>query len=408
MDLYSVAGGNSSIMKTICLFGLLLTTVSLGGLHAEDAKDDPLAPWRTGVKVHPVSDKEGRHTIHTYFNTCPESPDGKQVLFYTSTTADGEHGDIRVIDRKTGEEKVIASDLHTEDAHRVACQQWLSGGKRVAFHNERDGKWSVSVVDMDTLKQHVVAQDRQLGFGQPLADIVPVYGPHWDPKSHHDLDLVNVATGEMRESVVKCDAVREAYPEFMKKQFGDKPLSIFFPILSPDLKRVFFKMASPKDGDPRSRAASERQGLICYSLEKSKFIYLREMWGHPSWTVNSHTIAEFGNKIIDTNTGVEKTIPNLPIFRADHPSLSPDGRLYVTDTPCDVIGGKKTDYAVILADPRNGNYIVLARFDNSHGAKSWRVSHPHPVFTPDGKRIYFNTNSTEWTQLNVAEIGGEK
>ena len=91
--------------------------------------------------------------MHSYFNTCPESPDGRYVLFFSSTDKKGETGEVRIRERATGKETVLASDLHVEDAHRVACQQWLSNGKRVSFHSERDGEWSTKVVDLDTLYQ---------------------------------------------------------------------------------------------------------------------------------------------------------------------------------------------------------------------------------------------------------------
>ena len=53
---------------------------------------DPVAPWKHGVRAHPVSDVPDRHTIHTYFNVSPESPDGRYVLYYTSTTPEGTLG----------------------------------------------------------------------------------------------------------------------------------------------------------------------------------------------------------------------------------------------------------------------------------------------------------------------------
>jgi hypothetical protein len=31
------------------------------------------------------------------------------------------------------------------------------------------------------------------------------------------------------------------------------------------------------------------------------------------------------------------------------------------------------------------------------------VSHPHPVFSADGKRIYYNVSDGEFTRLHVAE-----
>ncbi|MEZ0385726.1 MAG: TolB family protein, partial [Verrucomicrobium sp.] len=116
---------------------------------AAQAGDDPLAAWRTGVKIQQVSPEPARHTVHSYFNTCPESPDGSKVLFYTSTTPDAHTGEVWVRDRKTGEEKRIATNLKVEDAHRVACQQWVRNGKAITYHAERDGRWFVATANVD-------------------------------------------------------------------------------------------------------------------------------------------------------------------------------------------------------------------------------------------------------------------
>jgi Tol biopolymer transport system component len=70
----------------------------------------------------------------------------------------------------------------------------------------------------------------------------------------------------------------------------------------------------------------------------------------------------------------------------------------------DVFGGKPTDWGVVVANAQGNDHVVIDQFDNSHGAKSWRVSHPHPVFSPDGQRIYFNVSSGKWTTLYVAEV----
>ena len=128
------------------------------------SNDDPLAAWRSGVKISPVSPVEGRHTMHSYFNTCPESPDGRYVLFYASTAKDGHRGEVCMRDRKSGEEKVLATNINAEDAHRVACQQWVSNGKRIVFHGERDGEWCTWCVDLDTMKERVLAHGQLAGY----------------------------------------------------------------------------------------------------------------------------------------------------------------------------------------------------------------------------------------------------
>jgi Tol biopolymer transport system component len=248
----------------------------------------------------------------------------------------------------------------------------------------------------------VLAPGRLTGWGQPNADVVPIYGPHWNPGSHRDLELLNVETGEIRTALT-VEAVKAAYPEYFRTAFGDKPASIFFPVLSPDLKRVFFKLATPAGGDARSTAASTRQGLVCYNLAEQRFLYMSPRWGHPAWSPDSRTIVETSYHLFDSDDGKSRQLPGLPAPHGDHPSTSPDGRLIVTDTTMDVFGGDPKEWGVVVADTRGTSHVLIHRFDNSHGASSWRRSHPHPVFSPDGRRIYFNVSSTRWTQLYVAE-----
>jgi Tol biopolymer transport system component len=386
------------------------------------AVDDPLAAWRSGVKISIVSPEKERHTMHSYFNACPESPDGHHVLFYSSTARDGHRGEVCIRDRGTGEEKVLATNINAEDAHRVACQQWVSNGKRVVFHGERDKEWFVGCVDLDTMKERILARGQLVGWGQPNADVVPLYSPHWNPGAHPDLDLIDVVTGR-KQTPVTVAALKAAYPDWFKQTFGDQQPSIFFPILSPDLQRVFFKMALATGEDPRSKAASARQGLICYSLAEKRFLYMNPKWGHPSWQPDSRHITEMHFTSYDSNNGKSTQNPGMATKAArakaaatgekyearvqdvsgDHPSMSPDGKLIVTDTIMTSFGGGRNEWGIVLTAVDGSGQIIIHKFDNSHGAASWRVSHPHPAFSADGKRVYFNVSSGPWTQLHVAE-----
>jgi hypothetical protein len=347
-----------------------------------------------------------RHTIHSYYLASPESPDGSRILYYVSRAADGHHGDLVVLDRRTGRETTIAGNLETEDAHRAACQQWIDGGRSVAYHDLRAGRWGVYVVDLDSRRERVVALDRQLAFGVPGGTLLPIHGCHWNPGNHRDLELADVATGEIH-TVLGMDAVKQAYGDWLKQEFSGKPTSIFFPILSPDRTRVFFKIACGSGGDVfRSAKASQRQGLIAYDLAKRRFLFMRPTWGHPAWHPDSRQIFEVGNLLFDLNDkGSMRRVPELPKPGGCHPSLSPDGRLVVMDGKLEEPGAKPGQWGIWVCDLRSGQgrWESLYRFDNARGAKSWRKNHPHPVFSPDGKRIYFNVSATDWTQLYVAE-----
>src|SRR4051812_37348598 len=89
---------------TLSVTGFLAVIGSASHGAGGESVSDPLAPWRSKVSIKMAAPGEGRHTIHSYFNTCPESPDGKSVLFFSSTTADGHHGDVVVRDRNSSAE----------------------------------------------------------------------------------------------------------------------------------------------------------------------------------------------------------------------------------------------------------------------------------------------------------------
>ncbi|HEX8914557.1 MAG TPA: hypothetical protein VF796_19565 [Humisphaera sp.] len=366
-----------------------------------------LAPWRHGVKLAPVAPAGAdEHSIHAYYVTTPESPDGKHVLYYASTAADGQAGEVRVVERSTGRTTVLAAGIKTEDAHRAACQQWVSGGRRVAFHNALpSGEWVVECVDVTTGERRVLARNRQLGFGSPAGDVVPLYGPHWDANALRDLELLNVATGEVTKTPVTAAAVRAAYPEQVSAKFGDRPISVFFPCLSPDGTRVFFKLATPAGGDARSKQASDRECLLAYDLAASRFLLMQAKWGHPAWHPNSRDVLNVGGVLTHTDTGKTERLPNTPSLPGSHPSFGPAGTLFASDAVATPWDKPTTWWVAGVGDPVTGDFAVVHAAENGRGAKSWRPSHPHPVFSPDGRRLYFNVSADGRTRLWVAEAG---
>lgn len=377
---------------------LLLALTALLGIARAD-----LEAWKHTEK-QAVAPDEPRHSIHSYFNTCPESPDGKHVLYFTSTAPDGESGDLRIFERATGKETVIAENIVCEDAHRAACQQWSGGGKFVIYHTLRDGRWSVRAVDIATKEERVLAMDRQLGFGSATGKYAPVYGCHWNPGEHRDLEMIDVATGEITTPVT-AKQTEEAYGEWIDKKLGSRDLTIFFPVVSPDESKVFFKPCIPGGGSSfKGMSVSKRDGKAIYDIANGKFIRLVDSWGHPSWSPDSNGILEKGQVLMDVATGKSKPRFSPSCF-SDHPTLSPDGSVFVTDA--DVTKrpfGKPGHWAIGIGSTTKDEFVIVDLFDNTGGAKSWRRSHPHPAFSADGKRVYYNTSSGPWTRLMVAEV----
>ena len=111
-----------------------------------------------------------------------------------------------------------------------------------------------------------------------------------------------------------------------------------------------------------------------------------------------------GNLLFDANGGPVTRIPNVPALRGQHLSVSPCGKLFVSDGLTEALNGPPGEWAVLVADLQGAGYKILHRFAGNGGAKSWRVSHPHPVFSADSQRIYYNVNAGEYTQLHIAEL----
>jgi hypothetical protein len=390
----------------------VLVFVVLALLAAPAVQDSPVDPWRK-CRVRPVAEEAAAHTIHSYYVAAPESPDGRWVLHYASTGREGYQGELRILERATGALRTLASKVTVEDAHRTACQQWVSRGKRVVYHDFRDGEWVVARVDVESGEERVLAKGRQVGFGAPNGDVVPIYGPHGNPGPHRDLELLNVETGEIR-TVLTAAAVREKYAEWTSKTFGERPISIFFPVLSPDGGRAFFKLATPlgSEIDRRSpeffrRTPSLRKGLVCVDLKTSRLTFPQpHAWGHPAWHSDGRQILEINHELIDAETGASRTIPGLPkLSGGPHPSANPGGTLFVTDyTPPLEAPPKKGFWGLLVGDLRGQSHAVIQAIDMTGGAASWRRNHPHPVFSPDGKRVYFNSTAGQWSRLMVAEI----
>lgn len=356
--------------------------------------------WKYG-SVRPVGPVKERHTFHSYFVNSPESPDGRYIIYFSSTVLSGEYGDLRLLVRETGEERILASGIQVEDAHRGACEQWI--GSYVVYHDVSSGIWKVIAVDINTGKSRVLAEDRQVGFGSPGYLWLPVYGKHWNPGEHRDLEFVNVETGAIRKPLTIHDVV-DAYPEWINKRFNTLDLSIFFPVLSLDGKRVFFKVSSPGNGDTyRGSHVSDREGKLVYDLAEDHFIGMFEEWGHPSWHPDGEQILEKGNFLYNLKTGencrLSLTAPS------NHPSLNIKGDLFVTDANMTRHDFAHTgDWAIIVGSCHDDYWVIADWFNNEGGARSWRKSHPHPVFNLQGNRLYYNVSDGAWTRLVCKDI----
>src|SRR5215510_12291346 len=70
-------------------------------------------------------------------------------------------------------------------------------------------------------------------------------------------------------------------------------------------------------------------------------LFFRRDWRHPAWDPSSKKFINMSNVMIYAYTGAESPIPDLPKFPGQHLSVSPDSKLFVTDTQLGPFGGAK-------------------------------------------------------------------
>ena len=109
--------------------------------------------------------------------------------------------------------------------------------------------------------------------------------------------------------------VRDAYPEEIRKLYGDLQISTPFGAISPDQKLIFFKLSAQSPSYtplpegrlkwPRSYQ-SDREGLVCFDVEHGTLLFFRRNWGHPAWDMKSTTILNTPNILQDARSEWQK------------------------------------------------------------------------------------------------------
>lgn len=66
--------------------GLVFTVLAAMAAADSAVPGDPVAPWRGGLRIGPVSPGAQGHTIRSYFNTRPVfSPNGRLIYYNVSS-----------------------------------------------------------------------------------------------------------------------------------------------------------------------------------------------------------------------------------------------------------------------------------------------------------------------------------
>jgi hypothetical protein len=329
--------------------------------------------------------QEGAYTAFGIYDACPESPDGRRIVFLRFKTAPigrvrNGPAELWICNRDlTGYRKIRDLEANA-DNHNGAFVQWLDNDS-IAYSGYQIGNGDVYVVNADTGKTefgpYKGACVGDNTFGTQFLMNVRSRASNVGPQG---LYLVDGATGSVRLIFRNSDFASYA------SQWGatNSPAEWYFthPHLSADGSHLFFKMAIPR-----------KQYLFIARVDGSELVY----WG-PKKPMHTHFYDA------DTLWGSDDIVPDgtpdnmhFKRWRSDktylgtlagtgcHTAMSPDKKWFLGESWYNT-------NPVVLRLYAAGETVARAElFSCPFTEMVWGFrGHVNPSFSRNGKRAYYN------------------
>lgn len=344
---------------------------------------------RSDYPVTRLTDTE-HASVHAYYDCCPESPDGSRVTCFRFD------GPVPGVGRVEVRQRDGALLEHFGDGcrgigHVGSFPTWADDDAIlwVDGPDAKDTDPRTFLRELPHGTQHQLpGRIRQFhaatGRGLVQACAQQPDNPHRLTTAIEVIDRDGTVLGGMHRD--DCYAV-------LPDQSAAPPpaqLSLMNSKWSPDGSR-FFAVYNTEPYRKRCGGEVARfKTLVIAQADGSGLRFLGHFTHHPSWTPDGNGIIAFcncddGQDLVrfDAETGAHEIL--LAAVPGVHPTVSPDGGSVVTDV-FDQAGGRAS---IVRYPLPNGEPELLAEFAHVDFAHL-DGHHPHPVFSRDGTRIYFN------------------
>lgn len=331
-------------------------------------------------------------SVHAYYDCCPEDPAGARIACFRFDGPVPGVGRVEIRDRSGRLETHFGADCQG-NGHVGGFATWADDDA-VIWVDGPDG----SAGDPRThLRELGSGEQRELsgrirqfhapsgrGLVQEMATTAD--NPHGLCRAIAVIDRRGETIGRLRlEDALAAHPDPDAVPPLAT-------LNLMNSKWAPDGSRFLvvwtgevYRRRSGDASHPRHKC------LLLADATGGSVRFLGDFTHHPAWSPDGRSVIAFlqqehGQDLVafDAETGERRVL--LRDLPGVHPSLSPDGRSVVTD----VFNAPEHGHAQILRiDLASGQREVLAEFAHADFGHS-DGHHPHPVFSRDGRRLYFN------------------
>lgn len=348
-----------------------------------------------------------RPVVHAYYDVCPESPDGSRAIV-TVFSGDAIPGPARVaiVDRTSGEVLRTIGEPVEAIGHVGRFALWLDED-RIALRQGEDeavGGWSIVTLSTGEQVDHPGAlRQWHAGTGRGLVQqLGTTPNPH---RLRQGIAVVDDQGRTVAEAgVPDCLA---CLPE------GETPPPIDMLDVknfkwAPDGSRFFVVFNTEQYGNFIDRDGPRFKTIVSFNAEAGDARFLGHFGHHPTWSgdgslIYAMDVRDDGSQDLvalpaDGSLETQTVLESIP---GAHGSPTPDGRRWIIDVP----EADHSECAIAAFDLATGRREDLVRF--SHTRWDHRTgNHPHPVVTPDGRRVYFNAQADGRCGCYMIELAG--
>ncbi|HET7118982.1 MAG TPA: hypothetical protein VFI29_20995 [Hanamia sp.] len=331
----------------------------------------------------------GASTIFSFYNTCPESPDGQTIAYLCcKKEPSGDKGyapaELWLCDRDLKRRRKVTNIVGTA-AHNGVEAQWIDND-RIAFFD----KSIIRIINVNTGKDLLKKKINANGLGhypyheKILYDIYPGGDTH-KPVGTYELDC---NTQKTRLVISTADCACAALPSFLQKNNiapvdGWRTLHAQY---SPDGRKIAFRLDVGPSGKARIMGICNVDGSDLQLMVKQ----LHFVWYDNQSIISHYRLSNSKASLKEKNHTLIRSDLHGNMLQAltppgNHLAVSPDRRWFASET-------NYWSNPVILTLYPNGHpekAIEITRF-NPNGVTWKRRFHVNPEFSRDSKRLYFS------------------